>query len=112
VDNFYRIYEEGGTLFIARKVAGVKATMFTVSYSSVNHRYWRIRHDASLGKVVFEAAADAGGAPGSWAQIYVEGWSSAVTLSGVQMEIKGGTWQVEANAGGKVIFDNFKAAKP
>jgi hypothetical protein len=28
------------------------------------------------------------------------------------MELKGGTWQAEANAGGKVIFDNFKVAKP
>jgi len=27
-------------------------------------------------------------------------------------ELKGGTWQPEANAAGKAIFDNFKAAKP
>jgi hypothetical protein len=57
-------------------------------------------------------AADAGGGPGSWTQVYNEAWSSAVTLSVIQMEIKAGTWQVEGNAGGKVIFDNFRAAKP
>jgi hypothetical protein len=27
-------------------------------------------------------------------------------------EIKGGTWQIESNAPGKAIFDNFRAAVP
>jgi hypothetical protein len=26
-------------------------------------------------------------------------------------EVKGGTWQAEAAAGGKVIFDDFKAVR-
>jgi hypothetical protein len=62
---------------------------------------------------VFEVAADNGGVPGSWTQLYSEVWNSgAVPLSGVQVEMKAGTWQGEANAGGKVFFDNFRAAKP
>jgi hypothetical protein len=32
--------------------------------------------------------------------------------SGSRRRKQGGTWQVEANAPGKVIFDNFKAARP
>jgi hypothetical protein len=63
--------------------------------------------------VVFEVAADSGGTPGSWTQIYSEVWStSGIPLGSVQVELKAGTWQAEVNAGGKVIFDNFKLAKP
>jgi len=113
VDNFYRIYAEAGTLFISKKIATAKATMMTVSYSSVSQRYWRIRHDSANNRVVFEVAADNGGVPGSWTQIYSEVWNTtAVPLGAVQVELKAGTWQAEANAGGKVFFDNFRAAKP
>jgi len=113
VDNYYRIFVESGTLVLQKKIATVKATLLTASYNSVNHRYWRIRHDQATNKVVFEVAADSGGGPGSWTQIYNEAWStSGIPLGAVQVELKGGTWQVEVNAGGKVIFDNFKLAKP
>jgi hypothetical protein len=113
VDNFYRIYAEAGTLFISKKIATAKATMLTVSYSGVSQRYWRIRHDSASNRVVFEVAGDNGGVPGSWTQLYSEVWNSgAVPLGAVQVELKAGTWQVEANAGGKVFFDNFRAAKP
>jgi hypothetical protein len=30
----------------------------------------------------------------------------------VLVEMKGGTWQAEASAAGRMILDNFKAAKP
>jgi hypothetical protein len=113
VDNYYRIFVESGTLVIARKIGAVKATMMTTSYSAVNHRYWRIRHEQATNRVVFEVAADNGGVAGSWTQMYSEAWStSGVGLGVVQMELKAGTWQAEVNTGGKVIFDNFKVAKP
>ena len=87
--------------------------MMSVSYSGVNHRYWRIRHDQGSNRVVFEVAADNGGVAGSWTALYSEVWNtSGIGLGSVQMELKGGTWQVEVNAGGKVMFDNFKLAKP
>ncbi|MFL6275733.1 MAG: hypothetical protein ACJ74G_11160, partial [Blastocatellia bacterium] len=71
------------------------------------------RHEQATGSVVFETAADSGGAPGSWVERYREAWSTAlIPVSGVLVEVKGGTWQAEASAAGKVIFDNFKAAKP
>jgi hypothetical protein len=49
--------------------------------------------------------------PGVWTQKYSEAWSSTVNLGIVQFELKGGTWQVEGNVPGTVIFDNFKAAR-
>ena len=113
VDNYYRIFVESGTLVLQKKIATVKATLLTASYSATNHRYWRIRHDQANNRVVFEVAADSGGTPGSWTQVYSEVWStSGIPLGSVQVELKAGTWQAEANAGGKVIFDNFKLAKP
>jgi hypothetical protein len=35
-----------------------------------------------------------------------------ITLSTTIFEMKGGTWQAETNAPGKVIFDTFRAAVP
>lgn len=107
-DNYYRIYENNGSLFGLKRVSGVKTTLFTISYNSTNHRFWRIRHDAGTNKVVFETAPSAGSAPGAWTERYNETWSSAVQLSQMQFEMKGGTFQPEFNAPGKVIFDNFE----
>jgi hypothetical protein len=94
-------------------VAGAKVTLLSATYNAANDRYWRIRHEASSGRVIFETAADNGGVAGSWVVRYSEVWNnSAIPLSSVIMELKGGTWQSESNAPGRVIFDNFRAAKP
>jgi PKD repeat protein len=106
VDNYYRIYVSGGDLIGLKKVGGAKTTLFSISYDSVNHRYLRIRHDASSG-LIMETAASSGSGPGTWVQRYTEAWNSAVTLTSLLFEVKGGTSQAEANAPGKVIFDNF-----
>jgi hypothetical protein len=48
-----------------------------------------------------------------WTQLHAEAWNtSAVPLSSVMFELKGGTWRIEGSNPGTVIFDNFKAAKP
>jgi hypothetical protein len=67
----------------------------------------RIRHEPATGRVVFETAPNNGGQPG-----YSEVWHASISRAAINFELKGGTWQVEANAPGKVIFDNFKAARP
>jgi hypothetical protein len=113
VNGYYRIYVEGGSIFFQKRVAGAKVTLLSATYNAANDRYWRIRHEASSGRVIFETAADNGGVAGSWVVRYSEVWNnSAIPLSGVIMELKGGTWQSESNAPGRVIFDNFRAAKP
>lgn len=113
VDNCYRMYVESGNLIVQKKIAGGKSTMLTVTFNATNHAFWRIRHDAISGQVVFETAPANAGAPGAWTQLYAEAWNtSAVPLSSVLFEIKGGTWRIEGSNPGTVIFDNFKAAKP
>jgi hypothetical protein len=113
VDNCYRMYVEGGNLIVQKKIGGAKTTLLTVTYNSINHAFWRIRHDAISGQVVFETAPANAGTPGAWTQLYAESWNtSAVPLSTVLFELKAGTWRIEGNNPGTVIFDNFKAAKP
>ena len=113
VDNCYRMYLEAGSLIVQSKLGGAKQTLLTMAYNPTNHAFWRIRHDALTGQVVFEVAPASAGAPGSWVQLHAQTWNTAaVPLSSVVFELKGGTWRTEANNPGTVIFDNFKAARP
>jgi len=113
VDNCYRMYVESGNLIVQKKIGGAKSTMLTLAFNATNHAFWRVRHDAISGQIVFETAPANAGAPGSWTQLYAEAWNtSAVPLTSVLFELKGGTWRIEGSNPGTVIFDNFKAAKP
>jgi hypothetical protein len=113
VDNCYRMYVVSGNLIIQKKIGGSKGTLLTVTYNSSNHAFWRIRHDAISGQVVFETAPSNAGVPGTWTQLAAEPWNtSAVPLAQVLFEIKGGTWRIEGTNPGTVVFDNFRAAKP
>lgn len=113
VDNCYRMYVEAGSLIVQSKLGGAKQTLLTVAYNPANHAFWRIRHDAVSGQVVFEVAPSNGGAPGTWVQLHAQAWNtSAVPLSSVIFELKAGTWKIETNNPGTVVFDNFKAARP
>jgi len=113
VDNCYRMYFEAGNLTLQKKIGGAKSTLLTVTFNSANHAFWRIRHDAISGQVVFDTAPSVAGAPGAWTQLYAESWNTAsIPLSSVMFELKAGTWRLEGGNPGTVIFDNFKAAKP
>ena len=113
VNNYYRIYVEQGVFICQSRIAGTKRNLFTAAFNSTSHRYWRIRHDQSTGRVVFETASNNAGVPGTWTIRYSEPWDSvAVPLAGVLFELKAGTWQVETIAPGSVVFDNFRAARP
>ncbi|HKG98621.1 MAG TPA: hypothetical protein VKA97_12430, partial [Pyrinomonadaceae bacterium] len=113
VDNCYRVYVESGSLIVQKKIGGAKTTMLTTTFNSTNHAFWRIRHDAISGQIVFEAATSNAGTPGSWSLLYAEPWNTAaVPLNAVIFELKAGTWRIEGANPGTVAFDNFKAAKP
>ena len=112
-NSYYRIYVEGGSIVFQKRINGAKVTLLTATYSVTSHRYWRIRHQSSSGNVVFETAPDNGGSPGTWTVRFSEQWNtSAIPLGSILFELKGGTWQPEGNAPGKVIFDDFRAARP
>lgn len=112
VTAYYRIAVTAGLLKGVRNVGGTKTTLFSITYDSTNHRFWRIRHDSATGNVTLDTAPGSGGAPGTWTQQYTETWNPSIATTGILFEVKGGTSQVEANAPDKVIFDNFKAAIP
>jgi len=108
VDSYYRLYVSGNTLYGQRKIGATKTTLFSLPYDPVNHRFLRIRHEGATGKAVLETAPGTSGVPGPWVQRYNETWNSSVSLFDVIFEMKAGTWQAEANAAGKAIFDNFQ----
>ena len=110
VDNYYRMYVSGGTLFGEKKIAGTKSTLFSISYDLTNHRFLRIRHDATTGNVTLDTAPGSGGVPSTWVQRYTETWNTSISTSAIIFEVKGGTSLEQENAPGKVIFDNFEAA--
>ncbi len=111
--NYYRIYVEQGIFICQAKIGGTKRNLFTAAYSSSVHKWWRIRHDQSTGRVVFETASDNPDVAASWVVRYNEPWDTAsVPISSVLFEIKAGTWQAEGTAPGTVVFDNFRAVRP
>jgi len=113
VDNCYRMYLEGPNLVIQSKIGGAKVTLLQVAFNATSHAFWRIRHDAVSGQVVFEVAPANGSVPGAWSTLASAAWNtSAVPLTSVNFELKGGTWRTEVNNPGTVAFDNFKAARP
>jgi phosphatidylinositol-3-phosphatase len=113
VNNCYRVYLESGNLTVQKKIGGAKTTLLTTVFNATNQAFWRIRHDAVSGQVVFETAPSNAGTPGPWTLLYAEPWNtSAVPLSSILFELKAGTWRIEGANPGTVIFDNFKAAKP
>jgi len=113
-NNFYRMYIEGGNLFVQRKIRGAKSVLLVVAYDATNFKFLRIRHDAAAGTVSFETAPDVGGGvPGGWTPRYSEAWNTSwVPVGSIQFELKAGTWQSEASIPGSVIFDSFRAAAP
>ena len=112
VNGYYRIYVEGGSIVFQKRIGSSKVTLLTAAYNPTTDRYWRIRHESGSGRVLFETAPAAGGVPGAWSIRFNEAWNvSAIPVSGVLFELKGGTWQSESSPPGKVIFDNFRAAR-
>src|SRR5262249_1608905 len=112
VNDYYRIYVEGGSLIAQRRAGVTKTTLFSQAYDPANNKFLRIRHDSAAGSAVFEVAPDNSGLPGAWTALFSETWNSAIQLTGMIFEMKAGTWQSEANSPGIVIFDTFGAAVP
>jgi hypothetical protein len=100
--NHYKIEKEGGLINFAQIVAGV-TTESSIAYSSIDHRFWRIRHIQATNSVVFETSADE--------QVWTIRWSvpQSLPVNALKVEIGAGTNQAET-APGSAIFDNFQVA--
>ena len=110
----YRIYVSAGNLIGLRRTqigrGAIETILFSIPYDTTNHRFLRIRNDA--GNLHMDTAPGTGGVPGTWTQQYSEIWDPLISTAAIIFELKAGTSQVEANAPGRVIFDNFVAATP
>jgi hypothetical protein len=113
-NNSYRMYVSGGNLIgLQRRSIGrgaMETELFSIPYDSTDHRFLRIRNDSD--NLYMDTAPGSGGVPGTWTQQYTESWNALIDTSAIIFELKAGTTQVEANAPGTVIFDNFEAANP
>jgi hypothetical protein len=107
--NHYRIWSEAYTLSFEKKIGGAKTELKSIPYDPVNHAFWRIRHDAATDAVVFETAPSLGGTPGAW--MLQTSTSRQVAVTGMRVELKAGTYQVETVAPGAVAFDHVLVTK-
>lgn len=110
-ENWYRIYRKNSSLVFQSKTNGTQIDLATVSYNAAAHRYWRIRHDAANGQVLFETGEivkNVVPTEKEWKIVWTTQVNSAVnfSLSQVLFEIVGGTDSPVANAE-MVVFDNF-----
>jgi hypothetical protein len=110
-DNHYRIFLANSLLSVERKIGAAKSVRATVAYDPARHQFWRIRHDAANGDVVFEAAPAVGVTPGEWTELYREAWNtSRVPPTALMIELKAGVSATQMSAPGKAAFDNFRVA--
>lgn len=100
--NWYRIVNDGGTLYFQDKIAGV-STYITVDYVNADHRWWRIRHDAATDEMVFETSTSANGGA-SWDE--QRRIPLVLTITDMFAEFNSGTYD-PIGSPGVAIFDNF-----
>jgi hypothetical protein len=104
-DNGYLIMEEDGQLFFKTKIAGVETYPTPIQYNSVQHRFWRFRHNTATDQITFETSADGS----SWTVRHTVARQIAITS--LRVELDAGTYAAEWNMG-SAIFDNFQLIIP
>jgi hypothetical protein len=104
-NNGYLIFEEDGQMFFKTKVAGVENSSTPIPYNSVQHRFWRFRHDAATDQVKFETSADGT----TWT--VQRSVLRQVAITALRVELDAGTYAAEWNMGSS-IFDNFQLITP
>jgi hypothetical protein len=104
-NNGYLIIEEDGQMFFKTKIAGVEGYPSPINYDSVQHRFWRFRHDSATDQMKFETSADGT----TWTvQRTVQ---RQITITALRVELDAGTYAAEWNMGSS-IFDNFQLITP
>jgi hypothetical protein len=83
------------------QVMGGSRTSTVIAYNASQHRFWRIRHDATADAIVFETSSDGQ----TWTVQRTSARQLAITA--MRAEISAGTWQA-MSAPGMAVFDNFK----
>lgn len=99
-NNWYGFVKEGDKLYLQIKVAGKKHSE-NVVYDPAEHRYWRLRHEATENLMLWETSADGT----TWA--ILRSAQPEIPLTSLYVYAGAGTYVVEG-APGKAVFDNFK----
>ena len=99
-DNWYGFVFEGGKLYLQAKISGKKNST-SIAYSAVRHRFWRLRHEATLDQILWETSADGQ----SWA--VVRSAPKQIDLSHCYIYLGAGTYLKETDPG-VAVFDSFR----
>lgn len=89
------IIVEAGTIYFQKLVASVNTTVFSTTYSSTTHAWWRIRETS--GTTFWETAPDSSGSPGSWTVQASQ--ATPITVTALTLSIGGSCYQVEVSPG-------------
>jgi hypothetical protein len=104
-NNGYLIIENDGQMFFKTKIAGVENYPTPIPYNSVQHRFWRFRHDPAIDQIKFETSADGT----TWTVRRTV--QRQITITALRVELDAGTYAAEWNMGSS-IFDNFQLITP
>lgn len=98
-------YVSGGNVQAWKKVGGTQTQLFTATYSSTTHQWFRIRE--SGGTVYWDTSADSV----NWTNRASELVSNLFSMSSITQEISAGTWQAEGSTT-VAYLDNYNLVQP
>lgn len=98
-------YVSGGNIQVFIKVAGVRSSIFTATYSNATYRFLRIRE--SGGTVFYDSSPDSV----TWTNRASIAVTSLWDINEVYVEPTAGNWQTEASTT-TAILDNFNVYQP
>lgn len=100
-NNYFLIDVGAGSLLMRSRVNGAN-DQTSIGYDPVNHRHWRIRHDASANTVNFETSAD--GTVWITRKIVTPGFA----LTSLRIHLIAGAWGTGNSSPGLAKYDNLK----
>jgi hypothetical protein len=103
-NNWFRIAANSNTISFQQKINGTIDSV-DVSYNAAQHHFWRVRHDAASGNIVFETSGDAA----TWTTRRTV--TPRISITAMRIELNGGT-SGSVNAPGTVIFNNLVLDSP
>lgn len=100
-DGWYRFFTEHGLLYMEQYVNGTTSGATPITYSSTQHRHWRIRHDPFSDTIYWETSSDGS----TWTVRHSAARLLNITRLVADLYVR--TWQSESSPGA-AMFDNFK----
>jgi hypothetical protein len=102
-DNWYGFVLENGTLYFQSKVNGVKSPK-SIPYNASQHRFWRFRHNGSVGLLLWETSSDGL----TW--VVRDAETPQIPLTNVYVTLSAGSYQIISQPG-TAAFDNFQLTR-